>query len=209
MTDVCSLVCTDPPFLPLTVAIGVTLSENFHDWQTPLASLQTSPPWSSPPSAWSLLSCTGIPASLPLGSNNASIRFCTEWCLPRGLACNRSLLHTEAHAHWTLPQQCSTRWMANRDARRSKSPPAAGWFGESLTARTGCRQGLGTYCVYLCCTTLPLSAKGLFVQSKLWIGTTVVFCFRLCLYCFVVCVWGSSCLLCTIWWWVMHQWLPA
>ncbi len=122
VTDVCFLVCTVPPFLPLTVAPGLTLSENFHSWQPRLLP-------QPPPQACSLLSCAGTQTPFPLKSNNASIGFCTEWRQPRGLACNRPLLQTEAHmhTHWIHSQHCSTRWMANRDAPRSKSPPAAGW----------------------------------------------------------------------------------
>lgn len=33
VTDVCFLVCAVPPFLPPTLAPGLTLSENFHSWQ--------------------------------------------------------------------------------------------------------------------------------------------------------------------------------
>lgn len=35
--DVCFLVCIVPPFLPLTVALGLTLSENFHSWHPPVS----------------------------------------------------------------------------------------------------------------------------------------------------------------------------
>lgn len=132
--DVCFQVCTVPPFLPITVALGITLSKNFHAWLLPLSSLQAYPSCTTPPlprpspsSACSPLSCAGTQTSFPLENNNASIRLCTEWCQPRGLARSRPLLQTQAHIHWIHSQQCSTRWMANRDASRSKSPPAAGW----------------------------------------------------------------------------------
>lgn len=48
VTDVCFPVCTVPPFLPLTVAVGPTLSENVCGWQPPLSSLQPYPSWSTP-----------------------------------------------------------------------------------------------------------------------------------------------------------------
>lgn len=35
--DVCFLVCTVPPFLPPTVALGLTLGENFHSWHPPVS----------------------------------------------------------------------------------------------------------------------------------------------------------------------------
>lgn len=103
VADVCFQVCTVPPFLPLTVALGITLSKNFHGWLLPLSSPQAYP--SCPPrlpslsSACSLLSCAGTQTSFPLENNNASIRFCTEWCQPRGLARSLPLLQTEAHIH--------------------------------------------------------------------------------------------------------------
>lgn len=43
VADVCFQVCTVPPFLPLTVALGITLSKNFHGWLLPLSSLLAYP----------------------------------------------------------------------------------------------------------------------------------------------------------------------
>lgn len=64
-----------------------------------------------------------------------------EWCQPRGLACNSPLLqagawrtHTHTHVLNAFSQHRSTRWMATRDARRSKSPPAAGRYSPAAAA---------------------------------------------------------------------------
>lgn len=126
VTDVCFPVCTVPPFLPLSVAPGFTLSENFQLAQPPTQPVACS---------------AGTQTPFPLESN-ASIRFCTEWCQPRGLACNRPLPQTGAHRPWMHSQRCSNRWMANRDAPRSKSTPAAGWWSPAVL-----RGSDGTYCV--------------------------------------------------------------
>lgn len=167
--QVCFLVCTVPPFLPL----------NFHPRLYPQWKLFSSPP------ACSLHICAGTETPFPLESNNASIRFCTEWCQPRGLACNRPLLQTEAHIHWIHSQLCSTRWMASRD---TPGPNHLLQLGDSPKAleKTGRDwELLRPFCCFI--VSLPLAAMCVF---KFWIVNTL-FCLSqnvLILLCCFLCI---------------------
>lgn len=91
----------------------IWLSSNVH--ATPVVKL--------PHPTRSLLSRARTQTPFPLENNNGHISFCTEWCQPPGplpvVHCSTNLLNPFQHS--------STRWMANRDARRSDSPPVAGW----------------------------------------------------------------------------------
>lgn len=64
VADVCFQVCTVPPFLPLTVALGITLSKNFHGWLLPLSSLLACPSYPQP---------RGLARSRPLLQTEAHI----------------------------------------------------------------------------------------------------------------------------------------
>lgn len=63
VADVCFQVCTVPPFLPLTVALGITLSKNFHGWLLPLSSLLAYPSYPPPPDfplSLQLVACSAV-----------------------------------------------------------------------------------------------------------------------------------------------------
>lgn len=88
-----------------------------------------------------------------------------EWCQPRGLACNSPLLQAGVRTHTLVlnpfSQHCSTRWMVNRDARRSKSPPAAGRYSPAAAAGAAIRN------------LLPVIAS-LLKQSKLFFDRATI-----------------------------------
>lgn len=95
-----------------------------------------------------------------------------------------SILLKNTHRESIPTLHCSTRWMANRDAHRSKSPSAAEWYSPTTERERGGTR-VGTWCICFRCVALHHSLKGLCTRAKFWLGIPVVIVWKSAHVCFV------------------------